>query len=86
MKLGNRIYQILILFFFFFNFSKADEKISSTPLINIEQIKPSFEELANERLILRKMEQYKIPNSLRLTIGNEVSNNHFIKTIRSILK
>ena len=48
MKLGNRIYQILILFFFFFNFSKADEKISSTPLINIEQIKPSFEELANE--------------------------------------
>ena len=48
MKLGNRIYQILILFFFFFNFSKADEKISSTPLINIEKIKPSFEELAND--------------------------------------
>ena len=48
MKLWNRIYQILILFFFLFNFSKADEKISSTPLINIEEIKPSFEELTND--------------------------------------
>ena len=61
--------------FFLMNFDKT--KISSNNV---------FEELANERLILRKMEQYKIPNSLRLTIGNEVSNNHFIKTIRSILK
>ena len=31
------------------------------------------------------MEQYKIPNSLRLTIGNEEANEHFIKTIKSIL-
>ena len=51
--------------------------------INSEEV---FEKLANERLILRKMEQYKIPNSLRLTIGNKKSNEHFIQTIRAILK
>ena len=43
-------------------------------------------QLANERLILRKMDQYKISNSLRLTIGNESANEHFIKTISNILK
>ncbi len=44
----------------------------------------AFEKLANNRLILRKMLQYKIPNSLRFTIGNKKENEYFIKTIRSI--
>ena len=48
MKLGNRICQIIILFFFSLNFVNADEKIATTPLINIEKIKPSFEELIEE--------------------------------------
>ena len=48
MKLGNKIYQIIIFFFFFLTFSIADDKITTTPLINIEEIKPSFEELADE--------------------------------------
>ncbi len=48
MKLGNSIYQITIIFFFYLNFSNADEKIITTPLINIEEIKPSFEELIDE--------------------------------------
>ena len=48
MKLGNKIYQIIILFFLSFNFSNADEKITTTPLINIEKIKPSFEEVISE--------------------------------------
>ena len=61
--------------FFLINFDKT--KISSNE---------AFQELAKERLILRKMEQYKISNSLRLTIGNEKANEHFIKTIRNILK
>ena len=69
MKLGNRIYQILILFFFFFNFSKADEKISSTPLINIEEIKPSFEELANDN--------EKIPS------GQNLKEKKIIKNLKS---
>ncbi len=44
MKLGNSIYLILIFALISFNFLIAEEKIVTTPLINIEQIKPSFEE------------------------------------------
>ena len=47
-KLGNKIYLILILFFVFSNFSFAEE-ITSSPLINIDKIKPSFEELEVEK-------------------------------------
>ena len=43
MKLGNKIQLILILLFCIINYSFAEEKISSTPLINIQEIKPSFE-------------------------------------------
>ena len=48
MKLGNRTYSILIFFFISLNFSIADEKIITTPLINIEEIKPSFETLEED--------------------------------------
>jgi histidinol-phosphate/aromatic aminotransferase/cobyric acid decarboxylase-like protein len=61
--------------FFLLNFDKT--KINSDE---------AFEKLAKERLILRKMTQYKISNSLRLTIGNKEANEHFIKSIGSILK
>jgi histidinol-phosphate aminotransferase len=61
--------------FFLMNFDKT--KISSDD---------AFEKLANKRLILRQMRQYKIPNSLRLTIGNNDANKLFIQTIESILK
>ena len=45
-----------------------------------------FKKLANKRLILREMKQYKVPNSLRLTIGDEKANEHFLKSIGKILK
>ena len=61
--------------FFLMNFDRA--KINSNE---------AFKKLANKRLILRQMAQYKIPNSLRLTIGNVEENKHFIKSIRSITK
>ena len=61
--------------FFLMNFDKT--KINSNE---------AFEKLAKERLILRKMDQYKIPNSLRLTIGNKEANQHFIKSIKEICK
>ena len=48
MKLGNKIVKIFILFFFPLNISFAEDKISSTPLINVEQIIPSFEEPVEE--------------------------------------
>jgi len=61
--------------FFLMNFDKTK--------INSDEV---FDKLANEGLILRKMSQYKIPNSLRLTIGNNNENEYFIKTINNILK
>jgi len=61
--------------FFLMNFSKTK--------INSSQV---FKKLANKRLILRKMLQYKIPNSLRFTIGNKKANEHFIKSLESILE
>ena len=51
--------------------------------INSEQ---AFAKLTSKGLILRNMDQYKIPNSLRLTIGNEKENEYFIKAIKEILK
>jgi len=48
MKLGNKIVKIFILFFFLLNISFAEDKILSTPLINVEQIIPSFEEPVEE--------------------------------------
>ena len=45
---GNRIYLILILIFFLFKFLNAEEKIITAPLLNIEKIKPSFDELNEE--------------------------------------
>ena len=38
MKLGNKINLYFILFLISFNFCLAEEKISSTPLINIDEI------------------------------------------------
>ena len=61
--------------FFLMNFDKTK--------INSDEV---FEKLANKRLILRKMKQYKIPNALRLTIGNKQANEHFIQSIGSVLK
>ena len=45
MKLGNKNNFFIILFLLFHSFSFAEDKITSTPLINIDKIKPSFEEL-----------------------------------------
>ena len=47
MKLGNKT-NLIFLFFFSFNLSFAEDKISSTSLINLDKIKPSFEELNDE--------------------------------------
>ena len=45
MTLGSKINLILSLYFFATNFSIAEQKITSTPLLNIDKIKPSFENL-----------------------------------------
>ena len=45
MKLGNKVFLILLFYIFFSNLLVSEEKIVTTPLINIDEIKPSFEEL-----------------------------------------
>ena len=45
MKLGNKINFILVFFLLSSNFLIADDKITTLPLINMKEIKPSFEEL-----------------------------------------
>ena len=49
MKLGNKYNLFLVLFFLFgYEVSFTDDKITSSPLINLEKIKPSFDELNDE--------------------------------------
>ena len=48
MNLGKQINLFLILFVLLPNFSFAEDKITSTPLINLDKIKPSFEESNGE--------------------------------------
>ena len=55
MRLGNKVFLILLFYIFFSNLLNSEERISTTPLINIDQIKPSFEELdENENLSSNK--------------------------------
>jgi histidinol-phosphate aminotransferase len=61
--------------FFLMNFNETK--------INSDEV---FEKLVNDRLLLRKMKQYKVPNALRLTIGDKKSNELFVESIRSIFK
>ena len=42
--------------------------------------------LENKGIILRSMENYKMKNKLRMTIGSIVQNKKFIKEINNILR
>ena len=48
MILGNRIFLILVFLIISKNYLIAEDKIITSPLINIEKIKPSFETLEDE--------------------------------------
>ena len=69
MKLGNKIFLIIL---FSFNCLQAEQKITETPLINIDKIKPSFdnldlkEENTKSSKKLRKKKLLKTLNLLRL--------------------
>ena len=69
---------------------KANEPSANFFLMNFAEAKfnsdEAFEKLASKRLLLRKMTQYKIADSLRLTIGNKEANEHFIESVESIFK
>ena len=69
---------------------QTNEPTTNFFLMNFNETKinsdEAFEKLVNDRLLLRKMKQYKVPNALRLTIGNKESNELFVECIRSIFK
>ena len=58
-------------------------------LVNFNKIKKSskkiFLKLAKNGILVRKMDVYKIRNSLRITIGNNLENKKFIKIIKKII-
>ena len=61
MKPGNKIYLILILTLYFIQttVTRSEEKIISTPLINVDDIKPSFEEPSEENENISSNENLK---------------------------
>ena len=69
---------------------KTNEPTANFFLMNFGEAKidseEAFEKLASKRLILRKMTQYKISDALRLTVGNDQANEHFIQSVRSVFK
>jgi len=69
---------------------KTNEPTANFFLMHFNETKTNsekaFKKLAAEKIILRKMTQYKISNALRLTIGDKEANEHFIKSLGRILK
>ena len=76
MKLGNKTYLILFFYFIFTNTANVEEKITTSPLINVEQIKPSFEELdedveniLSDQNLKEKKEKVNLKSSQAILIG-----------------
>ena len=78
---------------FYDNFRKLGIETNSSYgnflLINFNKIrrnsKKIFLKLAKSGILVRKMDVYKIKNSLRITIGNNLENKRFINTLRKII-
>ena len=78
MKLGNKtIFLTLLLFNFFYSSSSAEDKITSTPLLNLNELKPSFEELekinenasSSEKIKAKKSKKTKSQSPHAILIG-----------------
>jgi|TARA_B110001452_G_scaffold262397_1_gene262378 hypothetical protein len=67
MKLGSKVIIFFIFFLYTYDLSFSDDKITSSPLINLNEIKPSFDELneENENLMTGKKikKKSKLSNS-----------------------
>ena len=74
MKLGNRLCLVVIFNLILSNFTLAEEKIVTAPLINVEKIKPSFEELEQETDEISSNKKFK-----------EKKNNINLKSSQAIL-
>ena len=71
MKPGDKIRHIILIIFFSYSFTAfAENKITSSPLINLSEIKPSFEDvddrknvLSNNKKLKKKKKQDNFSNS-----------------------
>ena len=58
-------------------------------LVNFNKIKVNskkvFLKLAKAGILVRKMDVYKIKNSLRITIGNNLENKKFLNILKKII-
>jgi len=76
MKLGIKFFSILFTFFILTKISFAEEKIITSPLINIEKIKPSFENFEeitdnnpSSQNLKKKRESLNLKSSQAILIG-----------------
>ena len=75
----------------FENYKVTSNKLASNfLLLNFKNCKISsklfMSKLLKNRIIVRGMEEYKIKNSLRLSIGNSSENKYLIKIVKKIFK
>ena len=78
---------------FFNNFKDLGIETNSSHgnflLVNFNKIrrnsKKIFLKLAKNGILVRKMDVYKIKNSLRITVGNNLENRKFINTLKKII-
>lgn len=76
MKLGNKIFIIFCISIISLRVSFAEQKITTSPLINIDDIKPSYEELEeknnkenSEEILKEKKINKKLKSSQAILIG-----------------
>ena len=59
MKAG-KIRYIFLIFIFYSFFLNADDKISTVPLVNLEELKPSYEEIEDENNKIKTEKKYTL--------------------------
>ena len=75
MRLGNRVILILLFILTFSNLSNAEQKITTVPLLNIDEIEPSFENLdekndnVNSSSKLKEKKKKNLVTSQAILIG-----------------
>ena len=76
MKLGSKFFSFFFIFFVLIKISFAEEKIITSPLINIEKIKPSFENfeeitdnVPSSQNLKKKRESLNLKSSQAILIG-----------------
>ena len=76
MRLGNKLIFFIFSFFIFFSYSLAEDKILSSPLINLSDLKPSFEEI--DESTSNEMVGDKIQKKNKTNSKNSSTNAKFI--------